>query len=177
MPKKTIRKYLPNPEVIRQSKALQIFGTLLHDANLWHLNRRSARGAIAIGLFWAWMPMPFQMVASAAVAIPLRVNLPLAVGCVWLSNPLTMPVMFYLCYLVGSAVLAAPLEPFAFEASIEWLVSSMATIGKPFLLGCLLMGTTASIVGYFLIDWLWVLSIRRAQRDRRNGNGNGNGVK
>ncbi|MCH8537321.1 MAG: DUF2062 domain-containing protein [Alkalimonas sp.] len=169
MPKKTIRKYLPNPEVIRQSKLLRLFGNLLHDANLWHLNRRSARGGIAIGLFWAWMPMPFQMVPSAAGAIFFRVNLPLAVGTVWVSNPFTMPVMFYLSYLVGAVVLSSPIEPFAFEASIDWLISSMATIGKPFLLGSVLMGITSSIVGYFVIDWLWVLSIRRAQRDRRNG--------
>lgn len=163
MPKKLFKKYLPSAEKIKQQKILNIFGNLLHDGNLWHLNRRSARGAFAVGLFWAWIPMPFQMLAAAAIAIPLRVNLPLTLALVWVSNPLTMPIMFYLSYLIGTVVLAAPVEPFAFEASLEWLRYSMHTIGKPFLLGCLLMATAASISGYFFIDWLWRLSVKKAQ--------------
>ncbi|WP_423186586.1 DUF2062 domain-containing protein [Alishewanella sp. d11] len=166
MPKKTIKKYLPSPEKIKQMRILNLFGSMLHDGNLWHLNRRSARGAFAVGLFWAWMPLPFQMVFSAVMAIPLRVNLPLSVALVWISNPLTMPVMLYLCYLIGTVVLNAPPEPFAFEASVAWLVYSMQTVGKPLILGCLLMGITASIVGYFVIDWLWCLSIKKEKLSR-----------
>lgn len=163
MPKNFIKKYLPSPEKIKQQKLLRMFGTLLHDSNLWHLNRRSARGAVAVGLFFAWIPIPFQMVASAAVAIPMRVNLPLAVSLVWLTNPLTMPVLFYLSYLVGCVVLRTPIEHFAFEASWAWLQHSISSIGKPFLTGCLLMAICSSIIGYFTIDWLWRISIRKAQ--------------
>lgn len=166
MPKKTIKKYLPSPEKIKQMKILSLFGTMLHDGNLWHLNRRSARGAFAVGLFWSWMPLPFQMVFSALVAVPLRVNLPLSVALVWISNPLTMPVMLYLCYLIGTVVLSAPVEPFAFEATFEWLWHSMTTIGKPLLTGCFLMGLASSIAGYFAIDWLWRLSVRKEQLSR-----------
>ncbi|HEY0923519.1 DUF2062 domain-containing protein [Rheinheimera pacifica] len=167
MPKNFIKKYLPSPEKIKQQKLLKIFGSLLHDGNLWHLNRRSARGAFAVGLFFAWMPIPFQMVASAAVAIPMRVNLPISVALVWLTNPITMPVLFYISYLVGSVVLRTPLEPFAFEASWDWLVHSIHTIGKPFLAGCLLMGICSAIIGYFVIDWLWRLSVRKAQLGKK----------
>jgi len=167
MPKNFIKKYLPSPEKIKQQKLLKIFGSLLHDGNLWHLNRRSARGAFAVGLFFAWMPIPFQMVASAAVAIPMRVNLPLSVALVWLTNPITMPVLFYISYLVGCVVLRTPLEPFAFEASWDWLAHSIHTIGKPFLAGCLLMGICSAIVGYFVIDWLWRLSIKKAQLGKK----------
>lgn len=166
MPKKTIKKYLPSPEKIKQMRILSLFGTMLHDGNLWHLNRRSARGAFAVGLFWSWMPLPFQMVFSALVAVPLRVNLPLSVALVWISNPLTMPVMFYLCYLIGTVVLKTPVEPFAFEASFAWLWYSMTTIGKPLLTGCFLMGLASSIAGYFAIDWLWRLSIRKEKLSR-----------
>jgi uncharacterized protein (DUF2062 family) len=167
MPKNFIKKYLPSPEKIKQQKLLKIFGSLLHDGNLWHLNRRSARGAFAVGLFFAWMPIPFQMVVSAAVAIPMRVNLPLSVALVWLTNPITMPVLFYIAYLVGCVVLRTPLEPFAFEASWAWLVHSIHTIGKPFLAGCLLMGICSAIIGYFAIDWLWRLSVRKAQLGKK----------
>jgi len=166
MPKKIIKKYLPSPEKIKQMRVLNLFGSMLHDGNLWHLNRRSARGAFAVGLFWAWTPLPFQMVFSAITAIPFRVNLPLSVALVWISNPLTMPVMLYLSYLVGTVVLKAPPEPFAFEASFSWLLHSMQTIGKPLITGSLLMGITAGIIGYFAIDWLWRLSIKKEKLTR-----------
>lgn len=166
MPKKIIKKYLPTPEKIKQMRVLNLFGTMLHDGNLWHLNRRSARGAFAVGLFWAWTPLPFQMVFSALVAVPLRVNLPLSVALVWISNPVTMPVMLYLSYLVGTVVLSSPAEPFAFEASFSWLWHSMQSIGKPLITGSLLMGLTASIIGYFAIDWLWRLSVKKEKLAR-----------
>ena len=54
MPKKFIRRFLPDPQSIKQNKALKIFGSVLHEPNLWHLNRRSASGAFGIGLFFAF---------------------------------------------------------------------------------------------------------------------------
>ena len=129
MPRKLIKKYLPDHQKIKQNKTINIFGDLLHDANLWHLNRRSARGAFAIGLFNAFVPVPFQMWLSALAAIVFKVNLPLSVALVWISNPLTMPPMFYGCYLVGEWILGETGHDFAFEPSWDWLVHSRSTIG------------------------------------------------
>jgi uncharacterized protein len=77
MPKRLIKRLLPDYDVLRNHKHLQLFGTLLHDANLWHLNRHSASGAFAVGLFMAFIPLPFQMIFAAGAAILFRVNLPL----------------------------------------------------------------------------------------------------
>ena len=95
MPKKFIRRFLPSHQSIKQNKALKIFGSVLHEPNLWHLNRRSAAGAFGIGLFFAFWPVPFQMWLSAGLAIPFRVNLPLSVATVWVTNPFTIPPIFY----------------------------------------------------------------------------------
>ena len=75
---------------------------MFQDPNLWHLNRHSAAGGFGIGLFFAFWPVPFQMWLSAFAAIPLRVNLPLSVATVWLTNPITMPPIFYGAYKVGN---------------------------------------------------------------------------
>lgn len=166
MPRKFIQRIMPNHETVKNSRGLKIFGRLLHDANLWHLNRRSAAGAFAVGLFFAFIPVPFQMVLAAAVAIPFRVNLPLSVALVWVSNPITMPVLFYFCYLLGAFILDQPSQVFSFELSWQWLGSSIATIGPAFLLGCLIMAILSSIIGYFAISLLWRQSVVNAWRAR-----------
>ncbi|MFY8328444.1 DUF2062 domain-containing protein [Pseudoalteromonas sp. ZZD1] len=166
MAKKTIQRFLPDHNTIKQHKFLQIFGRLLHDANLWHLNRRSARGAFSVGLFFAFIPVPFQMVLAAALAIPLRVNLPISVAVVWITNPLTMPPIFYCSYLVGTIALGQPEQHFAFEPSWQWFIESLTTIGPAFLVGSLICATAASLIGYFGIDLLWRRSVRKAWLNR-----------
>jgi len=167
MPKKFIKRYMPDPNKIRHHKHLQIFGSLLHNPNLWHMNRRSVSGAFGVGLFFAWVPVPFQMILAAAAAIPLRVNLPISVGLVWVTNPLTMPPMFYFAYVLGSWILGTPPGDFAFELSIEWLKQSLIHIWRPFLLGCAILGVISSVVGYSSIRLLWRLHLIRVYRKRK----------
>nr|WP_136252467.1 DUF2062 domain-containing protein [Ningiella ruwaisensis] len=166
MPRKFIKRYLPDHKTVIANKSLKIFGSLLHDPNLWHLNRRSAKGAFGLGLFFAFWPVPFQMVLSAAMAIPLRVNLPLSIATVWITNPLTMPPIFYCAYLVGSTVLGTEMSQFHFELSWAWVAESLTTFGPAFLLGCLICSIIAGAIGYFGMDWVWRWSVNRAWRKR-----------
>lgn len=168
MPRKLIKRFLPDHQFIKKQKILSVFGTLLHDPNLWHLNRRSAAGAFGIGLFFAWWPVPFQMWLSAATSIPLRVNLPLSVATVWITNPFTMPPMFYGAYLVGVLVIGAPPQEFSFELSWQWVVQSVETIGPAFLVGCGVCSLVFGIGGYFGLDYLWRLSVRKAWKRRQS---------
>ncbi|MEX1220591.1 MAG: DUF2062 domain-containing protein [Idiomarina sp.] len=167
MPRKFIRSIMPSHAKIRDSRSLKMFGKLLHDANLWHLNRRSASGAFAAGLFCAFIPVPFQMFLAAAAAIIFRVNLPLSVSLVWVSNPITMPPLFYICYQVGAWMIGETPQPFAFELSWEWLFDSIATIGPAFLLGCFVLGLIASSLGYIVIRILWRISVVREWQARK----------
>ncbi len=166
MPKKTIQRFLPDHRKIKENKSLSIFGDLLHDSNLWLLNRRSARGAFAVGIFFALIPVPFQMVLAAAFAILFKVNLPISVALVWITNPFTMPAIFYGTYVVGTWVLGTPVETFAFEPSFEWLMSSLSSIGPPFLLGCVICAACFSFVAFLTIDYLWRLSVKKAWNNR-----------
>jgi len=51
VPRKHFRKFLPDGDTVRDHKYLAWLGTWLHHPNLWHLNRDSVAGAVAIGLF------------------------------------------------------------------------------------------------------------------------------
>jgi uncharacterized protein (DUF2062 family) len=166
--KRIIKRYLPDPHKIRNHKHLRFFGQRLHDPNLWHLNRRSVAGAFSVGLFSAFVPVPFQMVLGAAGAVIWRVNLPLSAGLVWLTNPITMPPVFYSCYKAGSWVLGRrPHEDVSFELSSEWIMGEFSVIWQPFLLGCFLMGSLCALAGNLVIRLLWRLHVLRYLQKRR----------
>ncbi|WP_448213337.1 DUF2062 domain-containing protein [Colwellia sp. MEBiC06753] len=166
MPKKVIRRLLPDHNTIKSNKHLQIFGELLHNANLWHLNRRSVAKAFAVGLFFAFIPVPFQMILAAGTAIIVHSNLPLSIALVWITNPLTMPAIFYACYIAGTWVIGAKEQAFAFEASWQWVVDSLQTIGPAFLIGCGVLAIIFAIIGYFGIQLLWRFSVAREWQKR-----------
>lgn len=170
MPRRVIRKYLPHPERVRRHKHLRLFGERLHEPNLWHLNRASVSRAVAIGLFMAFIPIPFQMVPAALGAILFAANLPMAVALVWITNPLTMPPVFYFCYRVGAWLLDTPAREFQFELSLAWFGTELLRVWEPLLLGCLLTAITAAAAGYYAVRGLWRRHVRRDWEERRARN-------
>jgi len=158
---------MPDHHSIKTNKYLQIFGNLLHNANLWHLNRRSVAKAFAVGLFFAFIPVPLQMVLAAGIAILVNANLSLSIALVWITNPLTMPAIFYICYLVGAWLLNTETQEFTFEANWQWVVDSLSTIGPAFLLGCIVCAILFAIIGFIGINTLWRFSVAKEWNKRK----------
>ena len=167
MPKKWLKKYLPEPEQIRASKTLNVLGDFMHDPNLWHLNRRSVAGAVAVGMFFCYVPIPLQMLQAAIMAVILRVNLPLSVSVVWITNPFTIPPMFYVAYAVGTWLLGVEPQAFQFEFSLDWIFLELGARWRPFLLGCLVMATLCSIAGYVSTLLLWRIHLIQRIKQRK----------
>ncbi|MDX1453274.1 MAG: DUF2062 domain-containing protein [Oleiphilaceae bacterium] len=161
MPKDFIKKYLPHPDSVKHHKSLAFLGELVHEPNLWHLNRHCVTKAFAIGLFWGCIPMPFQMVAAAFMAVRLNANLPLSVMLVWFSNPVTMPPIFYFEYLIGAWLLDMPPMAFDYELSVSWIKSKLYDVGVPLFLGAIICGVVLSSLGYWIVDRIWQRSVRR----------------
>lgn len=167
MPRRLIRQYLPDlGEQVRTHRRLRFLGERLHDSDLWHLNRASASKATAIGLFMALMPIPFQMVGSALGAIVFRANLPIAVVLVWITNPVTMPPIFYFCYRFGAWLLQTRPREVEFEMSLAWFSTELLRVWQPLLLGSVLVAIVASLIGYYGVRELWRWHVLR-DRERR----------
>ncbi len=96
-----------------------------------------------------------------------QVNAPPSVVLVWLSNPLTIPPLFYFAYRVGTAIMGLPESEFNFELSTDWLMQSRGLIWQPLLLGCLIMAVISSVVGYTMVRLLWRLHIVQHLKERR----------
>ncbi len=167
MARNLIRRWLPHDSRFREHKHLRMLGGLLREPNLWHLNRRSVSGAAFVGLFLAWVPVPTQMILAAIVTVWLRVNLPVAVVLVWITNPITIPPMSYLAYKVGTWLLGRPHQDLQVELTIEWLGEQLGYIWAPMLLGSLLIGLISALLGFFAVRLLWRLHVLRSWQERK----------
>lgn len=166
MPKDLIKKHLPSPEKIKDIKALHFLGDILHEPNLWHINRHSVAKAFLVGMFWTFIPVPFQMVFAAICAVWLNCNLPISVVLVWISNPLTMPPIFYFNYVVGAYLLGQPPIEYELEMSLAWLSEKLIEVGIPLYFGSVIMGAVFGVVSYTVIQYLWKRKIKHDWRAR-----------
>jgi len=172
MPRKIIKKFLPHPDKVKNNRYLNVFGPVIHEPQLWHLTRHSVAKAVLLGLFFAFWPVPFQMVLAAGGAILIRANLPLSVALVWITNPVTMPFLFGLAYYVGNLVVGGEASEIQFEISWQWLEHNLESLWLPFLLGCAICAVIAATIGYFATGLFWRLHIGHAWNRRKSRNQN-----
>jgi len=167
MPRRLFKRYMPDPTSIKDHKSLRFLGRLLHDPNLWHLNRHSVSRAMGIGLFAAFMPIPLQMLLAAVLAIAVRGNMPIGVSLVWLTNPITMPAVFYCTYKLGAQLMQLPPRHLPHELSWEWISGQLSTLWQPFLLGSVVAGLVFGVLAYCLTQLYWRWWVGRQWRLRR----------
>lgn len=181
MPRKYFRKYLPSHDSIRHNRFIQFFGPLLRHPNLWHLNRHSVAGGVAVGAFAGLLPAPLQMLTAAILAVAFRVNLPVAVFTTLYTNPFTFVPLYMIAYEIGAFVTgegnAMPhlTGGIAAKGLADWIpafIQWLAALGKPLLVGVPLFGLLLAAGSYFLVRALWRLHVlwqwRRRQRKRKS---------
>lgn len=176
MPMKFLRKHLPDPDKVRSSRYVSWFGSLLNHPNLWHFNRASVPGAVAIGLFSGLVPGPLQMVTAALLAVPLRKNLPVALLMTLYTNPVTIVPLYVLAYGYGALLLGEnhaqkEVQPFEIDwsdllaslsASIDWMLA----LGKPLAVGLVALALTLATLGYVVVRVGWRMYVVLAWRAR-----------
>jgi uncharacterized protein (DUF2062 family) len=180
MPRKYFRKYVPSHDSVRNHRLIARFGRFLHHPNLWHLNRRSVAGGVAVGLFSGLIPGPLQMLTAAILAIPLRVNLPVALLTTLYTNPFTIVPLYVTAYWIGSLLVGgdAPMaEPPAFHwsalrESARALADWALALGKPLAIGLVTLALGLALAGWLAVQlaWrVWVMVQWRRRRLRRAG--------
>lgn len=163
-----LREHFASRDKILEHPALRWLGARLHDPNLWHFGRRAVAGAFGLGLLIAFFPLPIHMLLAPPLAIFLRVNLPVTLTVIWISNPITLLPILYLAYQVGCWTLGMPSLAAAGTAfDLETLSHAANQVWLPLCVGSLLCGTAAGTVGYFTVHGLWRLRIQQRQRHRR----------
>lgn len=177
--RKRLRKILPDHEAIRANRWLAPFQSTLLHPRLWHLNRHSAAGAVAAGLFCGLIPGPFQMLGAAICAVAFKVNLPLALLTTLYSNPLTIVPLYVLAFALGRFSLGlldadpggrfVPPPDYGDAGLLAWLGSLVdwtVQLGRPLAVGLVLLASLLAIVGYFAARFAWRLHLIHAWRQR-----------
>lgn len=157
--KRTFRKSLRNSALHR------LFGERLFHRHLWRTDQAGMAGGLSVGLFIAFTPtIPFQMLLAACGALLLKVNLPIAVLAVWITNPFTAVPVFMSAWRVGKIMLG-PESPLA---DIIALFTPPGIAGK-FMVdtaylwgGSLLYAALGAVAGQLIVRMAWQAGIRIA---------------
>ena len=168
MPRKTIHRFLPDLKGILNRPSMRWISALPQDPNLLHLNRHSVSLAVFIGIFCAFIPIPIQTLLVIGLCFWWGANLPIAIVIIWLSNPLTIPPMFYLTYKLGSSILGTEVDSLSFTLSWEWFSQLGVDILLPLFVGSLLSGILLASAGYFFILFLWRWKVIRNWEKRKD---------
>jgi len=134
-----------------------MLGDRLFSPELWRPTREGVARGAATGLFWAMMPIPFQMLPSGITAYLFRFNVPAAISVVWITNPVTWPLILYWQFRLGDWLLGRESPPER-DAS---LLDLAAGVPGPLLLGCAVTGLVCGALAYSLINALWGAVARR----------------
>ena len=128
-------------------------------------NRRMVSRAVFLGLFIAFIPMPMQMLAVLAFMPIFRFNVPIALAMCWLSNPFTMPPMYYIEYLTGTYLLG--IDVVDVEMTLEWFSENIGDIFIPLYTGTLLFSVVGSSLAYWAVNHFWHDSVHRDRKLHR----------
>lgn len=129
------------------------------------VNRKTIANAMLIGMFFAMMPMPMQMLAVLLCVPFIKFNVPLSLTMVWISNPFTMPFIFYGEYLLGNLILFR--EGLTdITLSLEWFQENLDAIFLPLFVGALVSGLVLAFTSRYLVLHLWRRSVHKEKREK-----------
>lgn len=161
MPRKKLQKILPTHEKIKEQKFLKIFGNFLNKKEIWSLSRKKVVVGVLIGVFVACLPMPFQMIPACLLAIILNANLPISFLLIFISNPITMPPLFYLEYELGNLILKPET---IIEFNFDSMYDNFDQIALSLWTGAIVLGIFASVICAITVNFLWIYSVRNQRK-------------
>ena len=128
-------------------------------------NRKMISRGVLLGIFIAFIPMPMQMALVLAFMPIFRFNVPIALAMCWLSNPFTMPPMYYMEYLTGAFFLGSEIADVSI--SLEWFKENLDDIFIPLYVGTLFYSVFGSLLAYWGVNHFWKSSVHTAKKKPR----------
>jgi hypothetical protein len=130
-------------------------------------------GGMALGIFLGLAAPPgVQMVLAFALASLLRLNRPIAVAAVFISNPFTMPFIYPLALKIGILISGISVRNHVpMDEDEFWnYVLNFRSHGRAIILmltGCAFMGAVGSVVGFYTTKYAVIGYRAQRQHMRR----------
>lgn len=165
-----LRAMIPTRAQIRDNRWLRWLSPWLRKPRLWRWSRRGVAMGVALGIFFGLLVPVAQIPLSVGAAILLRANVPAAAASTLVTNPLTFGPLYYMAYQLGHRILGEPPSPALahapeFPPDIQkatlpqhphqpmW--SRISALGKPLLLGLVILATLMGLLSYSLTSLAW----------------------
>src|SRR5271167_4807786 len=171
-----LKRITPDRQTLESHWCLKHFAAVMLDRRCWTFNRSNVARSFALGLFIAFIPptplLPVHLVICALLGVYFRLNLPVLVATVFVSNPLTWLLQVAGSIWVGAKLMGLDLMPFLHAISHGNLWQDLGELWPPLLLGALVLGLIAAAAGYALAQGVWrarVIYHLRRRRARSSG--------
>ena len=185
--RKTLRRFLPSRESLRNNRMLRPIAHWLERHGNWRLDAHSVGRGVSLGLFFGFLIPVAQIIFAVIAALFLRANPLVAALATLITNPLTFPVIYLIAHRIGKVVLepvAGPVtassEQVAARAqeqaeaageSVGGFIDWITGVGAPLATGLLILAVVSAVLGYLLVFGIWrwqaLARLRRLRRLRR----------
>jgi uncharacterized protein (DUF2062 family) len=165
-----LKRVTPDRQALEKIWCLKHFTALFPDRCCWTFNRSGVTRAFALGLFIAFIPptpLPVHLVVCAMLGVYFRLNLPVLVSTVFISNPFTWLPQVAGSIWVGAKLMGMDLMPFLHTISHGNPWKEVSELWPPLLLGALVLGLIAAASGYLLAQGVWRARVIYHLRRRR----------
>ena len=158
-----LRAMTPSRERLEATPGLRRLVPHLSHPKLWQWSRRSVAMGLAVGLFVGLLIPVAQFVFAVAAAVCLRSNVAVAAAATLVSNPLTVPPIYYASYQMGAwATGTSAAEGMSLLDPLS-LFEHVGSVGLPLFTGLTMTASMAALASYVLVSraWIWRVNLRR----------------
>lgn len=154
-----LRRQVPDKDTLLSQPWLRPVRPYLSDDRLWALERHSVAKGVAMGLFMGTLLPVAQFLFAVVGATLIRGHVAISAACTLVTNPLTVPPIYWAAYEIGDWLVPGPFTldlgqvaaaSWAGRAA-EWLL----THGMPLMTGLFVLAVAASVLGFLAVHMLW----------------------
>ena len=154
-----VRRQAPGKDEILASPWMAPVRPHLQDDRLWCLDRHGVARGVAAGLFMGLLMPVAQILFAGAASVVVRGNVPVSAACTLVTNPLTVPPIYYAAYQIGERVLPDALDlSWLMSDATHWLGQGLnwaIAHGTPLMTGLLMLATASAALGFATVHLLW----------------------
>ena len=162
--KRWLKRNAPTHDRLAGVPLLRPIRRYLGDPNVWHFNRHSVARGVALGLFLGFaIPMGFQVVLAALIAVSTRANIAVAALFTSVSNPFTVIPIYFAALKIGDWLLGYDTN---IHPGHDAVVEIIREAPVPMVVGTIFFATISAAIGFLTIHFLWRYWVAKRWRAR-----------